>query len=171
VHLEQRVDESIVEIETSWIDLASITNDARPRDREAVCVKTQDGHVLDVLAIAVVMVAGHIAGRRVRDRPWSAAEHVPDRWSLAVAVVRPFDLICARRDAEQEPRWERACPDDRTVRARAHGHLADTDRGLHFSTPVMTTPRMNARWAKKKIATGTMMDMTAAAWISVGFCE
>ena len=36
----------------------------------------------------------------------------------------------------------------------------------HFSTPVTTTPRMNARWARKNTTTGTAMVISAAAWIS-----
>jgi len=40
---------------------------------------------------------------------------------------------------------------------------------LHFSTPVTTTPRMNARWAMKKMNTGTAIASTAEAWMSVGW--
>ena len=40
--------------------------------------------------------------------------------------------------------------------------------GGHFSTPVTTTPRMNARWARKNTTTGTAIVISAAAWMSVG---
>jgi hypothetical protein len=41
----------------------------------------------------------------------------------------------------------------------------------HFSTPVTTTPRMNARWARKNTTTGTAIVMSDAAWIRVGCVE
>src|SRR5918992_1484027 len=34
----------------------------------------------------------------------------------------------------------------------------------HFSTPVMTMPRMNARWAMKKTTIGITIVMSVAAW-------
>jgi hypothetical protein len=37
----------------------------------------------------------------------------------------------------------------------------------YFSTPEMTTPRMNARWATKKIATGRIIARRAAVWVRV----
>ena len=41
----------------------------------------------------------------------------------------------------------------------------------HLSTPVTTTPRMNARWARKNTTTGTAIVISAAAWISVGWVD
>jgi hypothetical protein len=41
-------------------------------------------------------------------------------------------------------------------------------RGGYFSTPEMTTPRMNTRWEKKKIATGNNMASIDPAWIMAG---
>ncbi len=38
----------------------------------------------------------------------------------------------------------------------------------YLSTPVITTPRMNARWARRKTTTGTIMAINAEAWMSVG---
>src|SRR4249919_1066015 len=42
---------------------------------------------------------------------------------------------------------------------------------VHLSTPVTTTPRMNARWARKKTTTGTAIVISAVAWMSVGWVE
>ena len=123
------------------------------------------------VAVPVVMVAGDVAGRAVIDRARLAAEDVPDGKLFAVGVMSSFDLVGARRDAEDEAAWETTSRDDRVVRTRIHRRVVHTVTSLHFSTPVMTTPRMNARCAKKKIAIGTTMAMTAAAWMSVGFCE
>ena len=149
--LKQRIDDAIVEIQTPRIHLAvRIGEYARPRDREAVRVDAERGDVPHVLEIAVVMVTGHVAAGRVVDRAGLAAEHIPDRRRLAVGVVSPLDLICARRHAEDE---------------------AARETGAHFSTPVMTMPRMNARCAMKKITTGATSDIIAAAWMSVGFWE
>ena len=41
----------------------------------------------------------------------------------------------------------------------------------HLSTPVTTTPRMKARWARKNTTTGTAMVISAVAWIRVGWVE
>ena len=42
--------------------------------------------------------------------------------------------------------------------------VAGTVTGLpYFSTPVTTTPRMNARWARKNTTTGTAIVMSEAA--------
>ena len=38
----------------------------------------------------------------------------------------------------------------------------------HFSTPVMTMPRMKARCAKKKTTTGITIVMSVAAWMYCG---
>ena len=146
--LEERIDEAVVKVQARDVHTRPTCENARPRDGEAIGVDTERGHARDVVAVPVVVVAGHVAGRTVVDRAGPAAEDVPDGWLLAVSVVRSLDLVRARRHAEDE-----------------------VPRKLHFSTPVMTMPRMNARCAKKKIATGTTMDMTAAAWIRVGFCE
>src|SRR5687767_3061545 len=99
----------------------------------------------DVVPITAVVVAGDIAGRAVVDRARLAAENVPDGRLLAVGVVRSLDLVGAGRDAEDEALREGARRDDRVVRASPYRHIADHFVSAHFSTPVMTTPRMNAR--------------------------
>ncbi len=39
---------------------------------------------------------------------------------------------------------------------------------LYFSTPVITMPCMNTRWARKKTTTGRATAMTAPAWSRPG---
>ena len=41
----------------------------------------------------------------------------------------------------------------------------------HFSTPVMTMPRMKKRWAMKKMTIGITIVMSVAAWTSSTCCE
>src|SRR5690606_34441498 len=49
-------------------------------------------------------------------------------------------------------------------RVRVVGHA-------HFSTPVMTMPRMNERCVRRNSATGTIMPSSAVAWSRCGCCE
>ncbi len=53
---------------------------------------------------------------------------------------------------------------------RVLGVEGEGDAGCvaHFSTPVMTMPRMNARCAKKKMTTGITIVMSVAAWMYCG---
>jgi len=44
----------------------------------------------------------------------------------------------------------------------------DARRVGHFSTPVITMPRMNARWARKKTIMGITSVMSVAAWMYCG---
>ena len=52
---------------------------ARPGNREAVDLQPELGHELEVVAPAVIVIAGDIAGRAVRDGSEHAGEAVPDR--------------------------------------------------------------------------------------------
>ena len=59
-------------------------------------------HDRDVFLVAVVVVAGDVAGLVLPDRARLAAEHVPDRRALAVGGGRAFDLIRRRGGAPDE---------------------------------------------------------------------
>src|SRR5579875_2678806 len=92
--LGQRVGEPVVEVEAARAGrAAAIRLDPRPRDREPVGGDAEPGHQLDVLAPAVVVVGGVLAGLPVADRPGPAAERVPDRLSASVLAGRSLDLI------------------------------------------------------------------------------
>src|SRR5829696_1465004 len=93
-----------------------------------------------------------------------AGAEASDRHAVPLAIVDeprdpgPRDAIDGQSDRAR-PRDGRdpdGGADDRVI-----------ERG-HFSTPVTTTPRMNARWARRNTAIGTAIVISAAAWMSVG---
>jgi hypothetical protein len=103
VALEQRVDQAAVEIESGLVGLADpLRLHARPGDREAVGVEAEASHQPNVLAIAVVVVAGDVADVAVLDLARRVRERVPDRRTAAVGAVRAFDLIGRGRRAPQK---------------------------------------------------------------------
>ena len=123
---------------------------------------------------------GEAIGRHGREGVLADLE-VPAR---EVATVRPPDAPRAET-ADRDPGIG-AVVDHRQVDARvaglgagqAHRTLPGDARDLrpgplvgHLSTPVTTTPRMNARWARKNTTTGTAIVISAVAWISVGWVE
>src|SRR5271156_6217850 len=60
---DQAIDQPVVEIEAAWFDVASARRqDAGPSRREAVGHKAATREQLDVVAPAVIMIAGDIAG-------------------------------------------------------------------------------------------------------------
>src|SRR4029078_7172122 len=100
---QQRVDQAAVEVEPALIDLAaSLRQDARPGNREAVGPQTQLLHQRDILAPAVVVVAGQVAGAAVLDTPWRMSKAIPDRLALAVFIPGTFDLVGSGCRAPQE---------------------------------------------------------------------
>ena len=62
----------------------------------------EGAHQSDVVAIAMVMIAGDIATRAVFDFPRSVAKAIPDRFAFAVLVPCAFDLISGRGGAPIE---------------------------------------------------------------------
>jgi hypothetical protein len=56
----------------------------------------------------------------------------------------------------------------RPVRMLRIERESDAKLVTHFSTPVITMPRMNARWAKKKTTIGIRIVMSVAAWMYCG---
>ena len=64
------------------------------------------------------------------------------------------------------PRRQAAAGMDGQSDARS---VASTVDRAHLSTPVTTTPRMNARWARRKMTIGTAIVSSADAWMSVGW--
>ena len=106
---EQLVDEAVVEVEPRLVDRpAAGRQDARPRDREAKRVQPELAHQPDVVAIAVVEVARHVAGVAVADLPGRRAEPVPDALAAAVLVRGALDLVRRRGGAPDEIGRKRA---------------------------------------------------------------
>jgi hypothetical protein len=91
---EQRVDQVGVEGEARRVDRpqllgGDVRRDPRPRHRESVGGEPEVGHEGDVLAEAVVVVHGHVAGVVARDPARRVREGVPDRGGAAVGGTAP----------------------------------------------------------------------------------
>src|SRR6185312_7999439 len=71
-----------------------------------VALQAERRHEVEVLAPAVVVVAGDVAGVAVLDDAGEAAEGVPDRVGAPVLVRRSLDLVGGGGGAETESRWE-----------------------------------------------------------------
>jgi hypothetical protein len=103
VALEEAVDEPCVEVEAALVQRpGAIGVDPRPGDAEPVRAEADIGHAVEVLAPAVVVVAGDVAGVAVLGRARRVAEPVPDRLAPAVLADRPFDLVGGRGGTPQE---------------------------------------------------------------------
>ncbi len=122
--LVQVVDEAVVEVEAARVGRAAAAGlDARPGDREAVGRHPERGHQRDVVAVAVVVVAGDLAGVALEDLAGGGAERVPDARPASPVADGPLDLVGGGR----------ACP-RRTLagipgpappgQIRRHGHAA-----------------------------------------------
>ena len=80
--------------------------DARPGDRVTIGLEVQLLQQRDVVAVAMVAVAGHIAGVAVLDVAGSVAEPVPDGLALAIFLPGAFDLVGGGGGAPQKARRE-----------------------------------------------------------------
>ncbi len=93
-HCQQVVHQPVVEGESGGIRRPGTGGlDARPGDGEAVAVEPEAAHQLDVLGMAVVVVAGHRTRVAVADGAGAGSEGVPDRGAAAVLVHRSLDLV------------------------------------------------------------------------------
>ena len=100
---EQRVDQPVVEVEPRFVDRArAVRLYARPGDREPVAVDAELAHQRNVFAVAMVVVAGDVAGVAVVRSAGRMAEGVPDRGAAAVFGYRTFDLVRRGGHAELE---------------------------------------------------------------------
>ncbi len=77
--------------------------DPRPGDREPVSRQAKRGHQRDVLPVAVVGVAGDVAGVPAANVARRVAEGIPHRRALTVQARRPLDLVGGRRRPPDEP--------------------------------------------------------------------
>src|SRR6185295_2030761 len=82
---------------------------------------------------------------------------------MADAVARDADAATPRGRGDGRPPGATV---DGATRPVALAFALD---GAHLSTPVTTTPRMNARWANRKMMIGTAIVSSADAWMSVGW--
>ena len=101
--VEQAVDEAVVEVEALLVGHAAPAwQHPRPRDREPVVADPEVAHQPDVLGVAVVVVAGHVAGLPVLDPPGLVAERVPDAGAATVLGGGALDLVRRGAGAEAE---------------------------------------------------------------------
>ena len=90
----QAIHQPLVEVQALGVELAVPRRlHARPGDREAVAAQAHAGDQRDVLLVAVVVVAGHIAGVAIRGLARGVAEHIPDRGAAAVVCGGALDLV------------------------------------------------------------------------------
>ena len=91
---EQSVDELIVEGDAFFVDPAcDVGGKARPREGETVVLDAELRHQLNIVAEAVVMVAGDIAGIAVKDLSIPMGERIPDRSTLSSLKSSTLDLV------------------------------------------------------------------------------
>jgi len=100
---EQLVHDPVVEVEAGLVHpTASLGQDPRPRDRETERVQPELTQERDVLAIAVVEVAGDEPGVARSHLARRCREAIPDALAAAVLGRRAFDLVRGRRGAPHE---------------------------------------------------------------------
>jgi len=93
VMFEELIDDAIVEIDAFLIGRAvAVGNHAWPRERDARGIEPELRHHRDIVAIAMVEIARHIAGIAVFDFVRCVREAVPNRLALAVLIPSALDL-------------------------------------------------------------------------------
>jgi hypothetical protein len=161
--LEQPLDEAAVEADAARVERAApVRLHPRPGDREAVALDPHRREQVEVLAPAVVVVAGDVAGVPVDDVAGRVAEAVPDRLAAAVLVPRALDLVRRGRRAELEAR-----------RVAGRGLLPlpfREDRRHPFTAPAVR-PFTSHRWVAKKASMTGSVDTTPAAMSCAYSCE
>jgi hypothetical protein len=104
--LAQPLGQPAVEVDASPVERSlPVRLHARPSDREAIGLQAELRHQVEVLAPAVVVVAGDLAGLAAGHRAGHAAEGVPDRVAAPVLAHRSLDLV--RRRGRAEPHLSR----------------------------------------------------------------
>ena len=91
---DERVDQPPIEIDTALICAPlSVRQHATPTNAEAVGLQAERAHQRDVVGIAMVVVAGNVAGIAAGGQSGRMREALPDARARAVVERRPFDLI------------------------------------------------------------------------------
>src|SRR5207248_2707627 len=94
-------------IEPGLIDRPyTLRQHARPGDRETIRLQADLAHQGDVIAPAVIVIAGNIAVVIVMHFAGRMAETIPDRLALAVLVPGALDLVGRSRRAPDEIVWK-----------------------------------------------------------------
>src|SRR5262245_6848481 len=97
------IDQALVKVEAALLDRAAAgRKNARPRGRKPISGKIAACEQIDIVAPAVIVVTGDIAGIAVLHAPGRVGEDVPDALAASVFVDRAFDLIARGRRAPYE---------------------------------------------------------------------
>src|SRR5262249_33154620 len=100
---DEPIAQALVKVEAARLDRAAARRqNARPRGRKPISGKIAACEQIDVVAPAVIVVAGDIAGIAVLHAPRRVGEDVPDAFAASVFVDGAFDLIARRRRAPYE---------------------------------------------------------------------
>ncbi len=102
--LQQAVDQPPVEIEPALIDCARAAwENARPGDREAIALDTERLHEIQVLLVAVVMIACDVAGVAMLHPAGCMAKAIPNRLAATIGLDCALDLIRGCCDTPAKP--------------------------------------------------------------------
>src|SRR5271157_4604668 len=97
------VGEALVIIQTFFVWLADAVGlNARPGNRKTIALEIEVFSDGDILPVAVVGIAGDVAGVRAFDQAGRVRETVPDGFPFAVFLPRAFNLISRRGSTPQE---------------------------------------------------------------------
>src|SRR5215469_3289642 len=100
---DEPIDQTLVKVEAALLDRAAAgRQNARPRGRKPISGKIAACEQIDVVAPAVIVVAGDVAGIAVLHAPRRVREDVPDALAASVFVDRALDLIARSRRAPYE---------------------------------------------------------------------
>ena len=113
---QQLVDQPVVERQALRVgQSATLREQARPGDREAVGRDAQRLHQRHVLLVEVIVIAGDVAVGAVQNLPGQPAERVPDGGAPTVLLRGALDLI-GRRGRSPAEAFGEACGPLRLVR-------------------------------------------------------
>jgi hypothetical protein len=123
---QQAIDQAVVVIEPLLVGLAApIGEDARPGDREAIGLDAQRLEQFDILAIAVIAVAGDIAGAAIAGLALRVREDIPIGLPAPIFLDAALDLI-GRRGAAPEEALRKASPPSGAAAPLVPGCAAST---------------------------------------------
>lgn len=91
---EQFIDQAIVEGQTGFVYGPDVSGqNARPRDRQPVGLEADLRQQPHVFLVAMIVIAGDIAGLVLPYPALLTGHHVPDGKPLAILIPRAFDLV------------------------------------------------------------------------------
>ena len=107
---EQFIDQSVIKAQPLAVDGAcACGKHAWPGNGKAIRVDADLAHQVDVLLVAMIVVASDVACVPFPDLSGLPRQHVPDGKSFLVFVPRAFDLIRGRCNAPGEIAWKTHC--------------------------------------------------------------